>query len=264
LKKRFFQLILPIIAVVLLSSSSLLKVSALESPDSTTTGGNSTWTLRIDTFDSNGLNNSASLSLDDIFAMPKTTVYADLSCYGQLLESGQWGGVSLGLLLEKAGFTEPTANLEFYASDGYTTTLALSDDTPKDIIVAYELDGSLLPETLRLVIPGANGEAWISMITSISINSPIYPSSPNPDAASIIVNQPTLQQPSTPQPSPTPEPRNQPTPQPTAPPPTNQPAQHQDSSSSNIQNGNVYPIITGAIAAAATVAIGYMFYKRRK
>ena len=77
-----------------------------------------------------------------------------------------------GYLLAEAGYTDQNANLVFYASDGYTTTLKLSDDTPQDVIVAYELEGSLLPETLRLVIPDANGEAWISMITSISINSP--------------------------------------------------------------------------------------------
>ncbi len=194
LKKIVVQIILLLIAATLLSSSSLLRVSAIETTNTPTANVNSASGLRIDTFDSNGINNSKSLSLDDIYAMPKTTVYSDLSCYGTLIESGDWGGVSLKDLLAAAGYTEPRANLRFYASDGYTTTLTVSDGTSQDIIVAYELDGSLLPENLRLVIPNANGESWISMITSIWINSPIYAIAPNPDAAQIIINQSRLQQ----------------------------------------------------------------------
>jgi DMSO/TMAO reductase YedYZ molybdopterin-dependent catalytic subunit len=263
--KKSFSLILMLIAVAAILSSSLLRVSALDTINNPAASVNSASTLRIDTFDINRINNSINLSLDDIYAMPKTTVYSDLSCYGKLIQSGLWGGVSLRVLLAEAGYIELTANLRFFASDGYTTTLSLSDDTPQDVIVAYELEGSLLPETLRLVIPNANGEAWISMITSISINNPTYPISPNPGAAQIIINQPRLQLPSTLQTSPTPEPKVQPTPQPTVPQTTNQPAQHQDSLSSRIQNGNVYPMIIGAIAAAAsTIAIGCLFYKRRK
>jgi DMSO/TMAO reductase YedYZ molybdopterin-dependent catalytic subunit len=251
-------------AVVLLSFSSVLRVSALET--SSAANVNSASTLRIDIFDSNGINNSVGLSMDNIYAMPKTTVYSDLSCYGRLIESGLWGGVSLRVLLAEAGYTEQKANLQFYASDGYTTTLTLSDDISQNsIIVAYELEGSPLPETLRLVIPNANGAAWISKITSISINAATYPISPNPDAAQIIVGQPRLQQSNTTQTSPTSEPKVQPTPQPTTPSPTNQSAQHQDALSSNIQNINIYPIIIGAIIATATIVIiGFLFYKHRK
>ena len=197
--------------------------------------------------------------------MPKTTVYSDLNCYGKLITSGIWGGVSLQVLLAETGYTTQTANLQFYASDGYTTTLTLSDDTSQDVILAYELEGSTLPEVLRLVIPNANGEGWIAMIISISINSPTYPASPNPAAAQIIIDQSRLQQPSTIQTSPTPEPKVQPTPQPTIPQTTNQPAQRQDSLSSNIQKGNIYPIIIGTIAAASvTIGTGCLFYKLRK
>jgi hypothetical protein len=267
LKKRASQIIIVLITLLLILSSSTLRIPAFEASNPITSALilNSVSALKIDIFDGNGVNNSKIFSLDDIYAMPKTTVYSDLSCYGRLIESGLWGGVSLRVLLAEAGYTEPTANLRFYASDGYTTSLTLSDDTSQDVIVAYELEGSLLPEVLRLVIPNANGEGWIAMITSISINSPTYPVSPNPDAAQIIVNQPRLQPPSTLQTSPTPKPTVQLTPQPTVPQPTNQPAQRQDSLSTSVQNGNIYPIIIGTIAAAAaTVAIGYLFYKRRR
>jgi hypothetical protein len=265
LKKRVSQIFLLLISIAILSSSTLLSVSALDS-GGTCQSGNSTRTLRIDIFDTKGVNNSVSLSIDDIYAMPKTTVTSDLSCYGRLIETGLWGGVSLRELLSEAGYTYQTANLEFYASDGYTTSLKLSDDIPQNVIVAYELEGSPLPEMFRLVIPNANGAEWISKITSISINDPtLVPISPNPDAAQIIINQQRLQQQNTTQTSPTPEPKVQSIPQPTVPPSTNQPTQHQNAISSSVQSPNIYPIIIGAIAvAAATVAISYLFYKRKK
>jgi DMSO/TMAO reductase YedYZ molybdopterin-dependent catalytic subunit len=257
-----------LLAVAILSSSSLLRVSAIELPtdNSSSASVNSASTLRIDTFGTNGLIKSVGFSMNDIYAIPKTTVYSDLSCYGRLIESGIWGGVTLQVLLAEAGYTDPKANLQFFASDGYTTSLSLSDYSSQDpIIVAYELEGSPLPETLRLVIPNANGAAWISKITSISINAPTYVASPNPDAAQIIVGEKRLQQPTITTTSPTPKPTTQPTPQPTVPQTTNQPAQHPDSLSSNVQNGNFYPMIIGAIAvAAAILSAGYLFFKRRK
>jgi hypothetical protein len=266
LKKRISQITMLLIAVALILSSSLLRVSALEASDTNKSALaiNSVSALKIDTFDNNGINNSITLSIDEIYAMPKTTIYSDLNCYGRLIASGIWGGVSLQVLLPQAGYTMQTANLQFYASDGYTTTLTFSNDTSQDVIVAYELDGTLLPEILRLVIPNANGEAWISRITSISINNPTYVSSPNPGAASIITNRPTPEPTIPSQPSSTPQPRAQPTTQPTASPPTNQPDQIQNASSSIPPKGYDYTIITGTFAAITAVVLGYLFYKRRK
>jgi hypothetical protein len=40
-----------------------------------------------------------------------------------------------------------------------------------DVIIAYEKDHAPLLETLRLVIPEANGNLWISMITSMNMSS---------------------------------------------------------------------------------------------
>jgi hypothetical protein len=271
MKKRISQIIIVLTALALILSSSTFRISTFESstPFASALVLNSVSALTIETFDSNGVNNSKTFSLDEIYAMPKTTVYADLSCYGRFIVSGLWGGVSLRVLLAEAAYTEPTANLLFYASDGYTTTLTVSDDTSQDVIVAYELESSSLPEILRLVIPNANGEAWISMITSISINSPVYVSSPNPDAATIIFNNPTQQQPITAQPSPTPQPTNQPTtepttPQPTNPPQTNQSSPYQNTSSSSSPKEYNYPIIVGTIAALTMISLGYFFHKRKK
>jgi DMSO/TMAO reductase YedYZ molybdopterin-dependent catalytic subunit len=79
------------------------------------------------------------------------------------------GWVRLGLLLEKAGLPQQARTVEFHATDGYTVRLTLSTAMREDVIVAYEKDGSSLPETTRLVIPSANGSEWISRITQIRI-----------------------------------------------------------------------------------------------
>lgn len=212
-------------------------------------------------------NNSVALSLDDIVAMPKTFVYAELSCFGRPIKGGSWGGVRLGLLLEKAGLDEQPASLRFYASDGYTIPVSNSDAAREDVIVAYELDDAALDEKLRLVIPGANGESWISMITVISIDNTAYVSSPNPQAAYIAidplqnVNRSSTPQP--PQPSPTPEQKTPATTQPTIPQPTNQPVQEQNSSKSTSQVEYSYYVLSGMIITAA-LATGYLLFTRRR
>jgi hypothetical protein len=270
MKNKLLQTLLLLITLGLLLTSISTQVSALETSNNDTppASGTSAGTIRIDFYVNNTIEKTVNLSFGDITAMPKTIVYADLSCYGELLQSGNWGGVSLWVLLEKAGFTGKTADIMFYASDGYTVPYSVSGSSPNDVIIAYELDGAPLPETLRLVVPGANGEAWISMITTMLINSPLYAYSLNPQAASVTLNQPTLQQSSTPSSLPSPPPKikdpstPQPTTKPTTPPSTNQPIQ-QSPPSLNTQIKYYYLIPLGIIVLAS-VAIGSLFYRFRK
>jgi hypothetical protein len=264
LSKKTSQILIALLAIALTFSTYLTQFSALAaSPNSSLISGENSWVLQVQI----SPNNTVTLSLSDLYAMPKTTVYADLKCYGQLITSGYWGGVRIGVLLEKAGFSGQTADLKLYASDGYTVPFSVADDTPDDVIVAYELDGNPLVETLRLVIPEANGEAWISMITNISINNPVYPDSSNPHAATVVEqNQNEDLQPSpTPQTYPTSEPQANPTTQPTDPTPTNirftptpitTDATFPPLSSNQVNSSIVLPIAI----AALTVFLGALFY----
>jgi DMSO/TMAO reductase YedYZ molybdopterin-dependent catalytic subunit len=112
------------------------------------------------------------LDYGELITMPRTTVYAELSCIGYFIDSGNWTGVRLGLVLEKAGLIQQAESVEFYASDGYSTSMPYSEAMREDIIIAYEKDGSKLPEVTRLVIPNANGGEWISKIYQIKIVNP--------------------------------------------------------------------------------------------
>lgn len=111
------------------------------------------------------------LTLDDLAAMPRSMVQAELHCYNEFVTSGEWGGVQLGYLLEQAGVDHIEAGaINFKASDGYEINdFSLSDAFRSDVIIAYEKDGVQLSEGLRLVVPGVNGNVWISLLTHITV-----------------------------------------------------------------------------------------------
>jgi DMSO/TMAO reductase YedYZ molybdopterin-dependent catalytic subunit len=129
----------------------------------TPTGGtarDSGWTVTVDGFVESPLN----LTMDDIVAMPSSTVYGVLICVGlptSPLEEGYWAGVRLGLILEQAGVSPEAVKVAFYADDGFTTDLPIATAMRDDIILAYEKDGEPLTENLRLVVPCKWGYKWI-------------------------------------------------------------------------------------------------------
>ncbi len=112
------------------------------------------------------------LTLDEILAMPQSTINAQLFCVGgpaTVLVSGNWTGVTLAYLLEKAGVNQTAVKVVFRASDGYSTDLTVQAAMSQDIIVAYQLNGEPLKERLRLVAPGRFGYKWISSLTVIEL-----------------------------------------------------------------------------------------------
>ena len=124
------------------------------------------WDLQI-----NGENTTVNYSYDQLLAMPETDVNANLACYGSPVANGNWGGVSLSYLLSQTGLDPTTASVNFVATDGYKVSLSFEEAMRSDVIIAYQLNGASLPETLRLVLPGYNGNMWISMITSITMSA---------------------------------------------------------------------------------------------
>ena len=169
MEKRFFQTLLLLITFGLMSFGSLREVLGPEfsSAPNDAMIGDSEWRLLVNGSVSHPLN----LTFNELVAMPNSTEYAELYCFGFFVTSGNWNGVRLGFVLEKAGLHPQAMNVTFYAADGYTTRLPVATAMRKDVIIAYEKDGEPLPETLRLVVPGENGAQWISMITEITIGT---------------------------------------------------------------------------------------------
>jgi DMSO/TMAO reductase YedYZ molybdopterin-dependent catalytic subunit len=107
-----------------------------------------------------------------ILAMPKTVVNADLYCDGAPVTYGDWGGVLLSYLLTQAyANASEVGSVRFEASDGYQVAIPIELAMDPQIIIAYEMNAQPLIEGHRLIIPGANGAAWIAKITFITVST---------------------------------------------------------------------------------------------
>jgi hypothetical protein len=83
-------------------------------------------------------------------------------------------GVSLGALLEEAGFSPGDLSaVKATASDGYSVNYDSGLFTREDVIVAYEtVDGSLTEDdgTFRMVLPGEEGKLNILMLAELKVS----------------------------------------------------------------------------------------------
>jgi DMSO/TMAO reductase YedYZ molybdopterin-dependent catalytic subunit len=128
----------------------------------------SDWQLTIEGSVQHPLN----LTLNEILAMPKSTVDAVLYCVDSPnvpVVQGNWTGVRLGFLLDKAEVSSGAVKVAFYAEDGFSTDLTVTAAMGENIILAYERDGAPLQEGLRLVVPGRWGYKWISGVNHIAL-----------------------------------------------------------------------------------------------
>ena len=171
--KRLMHAWLPIIVSGLVLFSSLIAVSEFDSSDTLRefVPSNSEWRLYVGGWVSHALN----LTFDELASMPNSTEYAELYCYDTFVVSGDWTGVKLGSLLERAGPTQQAGTIELYAEDGYKITLPFELAVQENTIVAFAKDGEPLFEKTRLVLPHNNGSEWISMITHIELVAPANP-----------------------------------------------------------------------------------------
>jgi hypothetical protein len=150
-------------------------------------------------------------SYTQLFEMPKTIVYAEIYCDGALTTYGNWSGVLLSYLLTQAQATPEVGSIQFVASDGYRIAIPINLAMQPQIIIAYEKDGQPLTEGLRLIIPDANGAAWIAKITSITMSTsgaddPEGVSVGGPKANNVSTQTSTTQTPTSKQQTPQPQP----------------------------------------------------------
>ena len=197
MNKKIFSLFMLIMALGFVTSGFVIAVQ-----------GASEWTVKID----GAVSNSTTLTINDLVAMPRSTVYGEIYCYGRFVTGGNWTGVSLRFLLESVAFDQNAGSVAFYAGDGYTIDISIQEAMRPDVIIAYELDGQPLSETLRLVLPGQNGNRWIAQINQITVSMAAASSQPSAASAELA---PVGQQSPTPQPTPTPTPQANPSPSPT-------------------------------------------------
>jgi DMSO/TMAO reductase YedYZ molybdopterin-dependent catalytic subunit len=209
----------------------------------------SEWTLRID----GAVSNPIALTMSELIAQPKRFVYGEIYCYGAFVTAGNWTGVSLTALLDRVEPDIGAMSVRFSASDGYTRDISMADAMRDDVVIAYEMNGQPLAETLRLVLPGANGDRWVSKVNQITVSTNLasYMQSSsytdfNPQTlgrAPPRLPSPAPKPTTTPQPSPTPQPQQTPSPSPVSPTPT---------SSTTNSNPETYP----AVLVVTVLALG--------
>lgn len=117
------------------------------------------------------------LAATDLRAMPSVTFLRTMECIsndvgGDLISDGQWTGVPLHLVLERAGLKAEATKIQFGCYDGYSTALPRDAALDEHTILAFALNGAPLPQRhgfpARLIIParyGMKNPKWITTIT---------------------------------------------------------------------------------------------------
>jgi DMSO/TMAO reductase YedYZ molybdopterin-dependent catalytic subunit len=86
-----------------------------------------------------------------------------------------WEGVLLKDLLIEAGYDTGAQVVIFYAQDGYSTSLPLSYIVSNNIMIAYKMNGVVLPPNrgypFQLVAESKYGYKWIKWITQIEVSN---------------------------------------------------------------------------------------------
>jgi DMSO/TMAO reductase YedYZ molybdopterin-dependent catalytic subunit len=85
-----------------------------------------------------------------------------------------WEGVLLKDLLEEAGYNRSSSVVIFCAQDGYSTSLPISYIVNNIILMAYKMNGVVLPPErgfpFQLVAESKYGYKWIKWITRIEVS----------------------------------------------------------------------------------------------
>jgi DMSO/TMAO reductase YedYZ molybdopterin-dependent catalytic subunit len=139
------------------------------------------------------------LTLDDLRAMPSTTVRVTMECAGngrarlsprpvsqpwltEAVGTAEWTGVPLASVLAMAGVSSSAVDVVFTGADhgvergieqDYQRSLPVAEAMRPEMLLAYAMNGAPLPPQhgfpLRLVAPGWYGMAHVKWLTRISL-----------------------------------------------------------------------------------------------
>ena len=134
----------------------------------------STWSLKIDGL----VERPTTFLYSDITALPSYSDYYTLQCIsnevgGELWGNAHWKGVRLVELFTRVGLKPGIRKVVFHADDGYTDSIQLDAALRADVLLAYEMNGEVLPREhgypARLLIPGIYGMKNVKWITRIEL-----------------------------------------------------------------------------------------------
>jgi DMSO/TMAO reductase YedYZ molybdopterin-dependent catalytic subunit len=77
-----------------------------------------------------------------LLALPQVTKEADVHCVtGWSMLAGQWKGVQIAMLAEKAGMKGECKHVILEAANGFTANAPLADATKDNCLITYRLNG---------------------------------------------------------------------------------------------------------------------------
>jgi DMSO/TMAO reductase YedYZ molybdopterin-dependent catalytic subunit len=141
--------------------------------DSMPTFDPATWRLRIDGL----VRRPVELTHAQLLALPKSTQVSTFHCVtGWVVDNVEWGGVRFHDLLAAAGPLPRAGAIHFISAENpYDDYLSLRQVSLKDVMLAYEMDGKLLPQEhgapVRVVIPemyGYKNVKWVERIELVA------------------------------------------------------------------------------------------------
>jgi DMSO/TMAO reductase YedYZ molybdopterin-dependent catalytic subunit len=135
----------------------------------------STYRLEI----TGSVNKTVEYTYEQIINFQKYQKVVTLYCVEGWSAKILWEGFLVNDLLKEAGVNSSAVGAIFYASDGYSTELPLDYITNNNIILAYKMNGLMIPPErgfpFELVAESQYGYKWIKWVTKIELtDNPDY------------------------------------------------------------------------------------------
>lgn len=115
------------------------------------------------------------LSYDQVLELNKYSKVVTLNCVEGWSVKILWEGVLIKDLLDKAGVKPGSNTVIFYAYDGYSSSLQLDYLVNNNIIVAYKMNGVIIPpeRSFPFIVVAEDkwGYKWVKWITRIEVSN---------------------------------------------------------------------------------------------
>jgi DMSO/TMAO reductase YedYZ molybdopterin-dependent catalytic subunit len=112
---------------------------------------------------------------DEVLKYPAYTKEVVLNCVEGWSADILWQGILLQDLFDTVKVRPEANTVIFYAADGYTTSLPLKEIQDKKMIIAYKMNGVVLPEEdgypFILVAENKLGYKWVKWLTHMELSS---------------------------------------------------------------------------------------------
>jgi DMSO/TMAO reductase YedYZ molybdopterin-dependent catalytic subunit len=116
-----------------------------------------------------------SLKYGEVTAMPAFQKVTTLNCVEGWSVTYLWTGVKLRDVLEQAGYDTHAKILIFKCYDGYTTSLPLDFIVDRNILLAYKMNGVVMPPErgfpFQVVAEDQLGYKWAKWVTEIQVSN---------------------------------------------------------------------------------------------